>query len=178
MREPRRRDPAELLDDRVPRADERASGVELAAHGVEHGERVEGLGHRHGAASNLLPDLQAEFDRLVDRRRPDNRRGSPPVENLEQLPLLAGAPRVLSTPLPRLVRSRDVAADPGAERLQAPGSALTELVAVRLEDLQGSLGDALHVVYRAGLRLQPHELLLDPGARLQKLIVRALDRLS
>ena len=176
--DPLRVDPADLLDDRVALADERSSGFELATHGTEHRKRVECLSHGHGAAPNLLPDLQAPFNRFVHRRRPDDGRRGTPVEDLEQLPCLARPSRVLCAAPPRLVRLRGLPDDPRAERLQRPGPDLAEIVAAFLEHLESAVGDPRHVVDGGSVRLQQHELLLDLGACLEELVRGEFDCLG
>src|SRR3954451_11234857 len=139
---------------------------------------MEGFGHRHRTAADLLADLETERYRLVHRHRADDCCGGAPVEDLEDLSLVAGAQGVLSPALPRLVGLRGLAADPGDRGLQAPGSALAGVILVRVEDVYRSVGDTLHVVDRASMRLEPYELLLDPRARFEELVCGALDCLG
>src|SRR5205814_6087138 len=135
-----------------------------------------------GAAPNPLADLGAAADPVGYGRRPEDGRGGAPAENLEQLPLVAGAAGMPRGALPGRVRLGRESLRPGEPRPQAPRTALAELVPVLREDAERGVRDLPRVLDPlARLRLQPHALPLDARAGLEARIVLRpglLDRLG
>ena len=171
MRESRGIHAAELLENRVPLANERSSVVELTPHGVEHRERVECLGDRNRAASNLLADVEAQLDRLVHGRRAENSCRSAPVQDLEQLPLSHPRARVFRTAPPCLVRICCMAEGPCTECFEDQARHLPTS-SLRSSNTAKQASATRCTRRSRQVRLQADELLLDACAGVEELVTR------
>jgi hypothetical protein len=171
----RRVHPAELVEQPVALADEPAGLVQLAPHGVQQPERPQGHRGRHRVAAHLAADAVADPDRLGHRGGPEGGRRGPPAEDLEQLPLVAGAAGVLGGPPPGLVGAGGQAPGPGDPGLQAPGPALVEVVPVGLQHLEGRVRDRSRVLQLATRpRVEPHQMVLHQGPGRQPVVAAGL----
>ena len=118
MERRRRVHPADVVEDRVSLADERACVVELSPHCVEssEGECRHADGDRVGA--HLLEDRGARFDRRPHGSRSVERGGCPPGQDLEQRPFVTVGLGVGGGALPGLVCPCDttlIPLDPGSQ---------------------------------------------------------------